>query len=447
MNLEQLKDLERAEFTKRDKELCFIASENYCSEAVLDACGSIFMQKYSEGFPQKRYYEGCEVVDEMEQECIDTVLELFNAKNEYYANVQPHSGSNANMIVYNAILQPDDVVLAPDVASMGHISHSHPKSFISKYHKVYTYGVDENGLLDYDEIERIALEVQPKLIIAGASNYSREIDFKRFAQICNKVKQKKHYLASSLGCSLGNDCYLMADIAHTSILNAHDLLMSPVGYADFITFTTHKCMASARSACILYKKEFHKKICSSTIPAVNGGALQNMVYGKLIGFKEALTEESKEYSKQILLNAKAMANTFKNNGIPIVTGDTENHLFTIDLRNFDITGKQLSSLLAKAGFITNANTVPNDPRSFLETSGVRIGLPAVTKRGLTELDVIVLACDISNIINLYKDGKTPDKNCLNDNLESLAISVEYYSKKYPLKNIYPNRYKYLFGDE
>lgn len=445
MNLEEIKDLEREEFELRHKTLSFIASENYCSENVLEANGSVFMQVYSEGFPQKRYYEGSEIVDKVEQECINACLELFNAKDEYYANVQPNSGNSANFIAYNAILEPDDFVLAPDVASLGHISHSHPKSFISKYHQVYTYGVDENGLLNYDEIERIALNVRPKLIIAGASNYPREIDFKRFAQICDKVKQKNNYLASSLGYSIDNNCYLMADMAHTNIFHAHGLLMSPVGYADIITSSSHKALGSTRSGFIIYKKDLHKAMCTSTIPTSFGGPLNHLTYAKLIGFKEAMTEESKKYSKQVFKNAKIMVETFKKNGIPVITGDTENHLCTIDLTDFNINGKELSQMLhEKCNLTTNANTIPTDT-SFLRPNGVRFGTCAVTKRGLKESQVKRLIQCICDIILLYKNSVV-DKDELTKKLDNLYYSVYEYTQNYPLKDIYPNRYKYLFEE-
>lgn len=424
-----IKELEKQEFIKRDRTLTFIASENYCSEDVLEACGSIYMQPYTEGFAGKRYYEGCEIVDKMEQECINSVLKLFNAEEEYNAQVQVSSGASANFVVYNAVLEPNDIILAPDTASLGHISHGHPKSFIAKYHKVYTYGVNENGLLDYDKIEEIAKNIKPKLIIAGASNYSQEIDYKRFKEIADKV-----------------NALLMADIAHTSIFHAFNLLQSPVGLADFITSTTHKCMGSARSAFILYRKEFHKKICTSTIPTCFGGQLANMTFAKLVGFKECLNNKKLEYAKQVLKNAKIMANTFMKNNIPIVSGSTENHLCTVDLTNFNITGKQLSSMLAKTGFICNANTIPNDKRSFLETSGIRIGTPAVTSRGLKENEIEEIIQYVCDIINLYQKDKLVHEKELQRSLNNLAKCIESYCDKYTLKEFYPKMYKRLFID-
>lgn len=423
MNLEQIKELERQEFILRDKALTFIASENYCSENVLEANGSIFCQVYSEGFPNKRYYEGCEIVDTVEQQCIDACLELFNAKEEYMAQVQCSSGNSANFVAYNAILNPNDVILSPDTASLGHISHGHPKSFIAKYHKVYTYGVDYNGLLDYDEIEKLALQYRPRLIIAGASNYPREINYKRFREIAGKV-----------------GAYLLADIAHTNIFHAHGLLMSPVGYADIITSSSHKALGSTRAGFIIYKKNLHKQMCTSTIPTCFGGPLNHLTYAKLIGFKEAMTDEARQYSKQVFKNAKAMVDTFIQNGIPVITGDTENHLCTIDLSKFGINGKELSELLHKeCDFTTNANTVPTDT-SFLRPSGVRLGCCAVAKRGLNEQEVKDLIQSVCNIIKAY-DTVNLDKEIL-----TLKEKVSKYTEKYPLAKMYPKTAKRLFEE-
>lgn len=416
--MEDISTFERQEFIKRDKELCLIASENYPSEQVLNASGSIFQCKYAEGFPHKRYYEGCEVVDEMEQHCISTCLELFNVQQDYYANAQPNSGASANMIVYNAVLQPNDTVLSMDVKAGGHISHGHPKSFLSKYHNVVTYGVDNNGFLDYDNIEKIALDCKPKLIVCGASNYPRTIDFKRFKEIADKV-----------------GAYLMCDIAHISILVAHGLHPSPVGLADFITFTTHKCMAGPRGGVIIYKKEFDKQIRLSTIPSLFGGPLEQQIYAKLVCFKEQLTPEKRMISYKIFQYAKCMSEIFIEANIPVVTGGTDNHLVTIDLTDFNISGKQLSTILSECGVITNCNTVPNDKRSFLETSGVRIGVPALVTRGLTELDIKILFGKIADLINCFKDEYNLKE--LNEAKDRLTKEVEYLTQKYPLKNIYP----------
>lgn len=412
------KDYEIREFLKRDKELCMIASENYPSQDVLDASGSIFQLKYAEGFPYKRYYQGTEVVDSMEQDCIDTVLKLFNAEEDYLANVQPNSGASANMIVYNAVLEPNDTVLAMDVKAGGHISHSHPKSFLAKYHNVVSYGVDEDGRLDYDKIENLAIVIKPKLIVCGASNYSQEIDFKRFRSIADKVGAK-----------------LMTDIAHISLLVAHGLHQSPIGLADFVTFTTHKCMKGPRGGVILYKSEYDKAIKLSTIPSLFGGSLEHQIYAKLVCFNEALTEKSREYSSQIIKNAKVFENVFKEYKIPIVSGSTENHLMTIDLTDFDISGKKMAELLEECGIITNCNSVPNDKRSFLETSGVRIGTPAITARGLNEDECNSLARSMARLINCFK-GEVSYDNFLKDK-EDLSYIVKKIVESHPLSEIYP----------
>lgn len=413
-----IKDYEIREFLKRDKELCMIASENYPSQDVLDASGSIFQLKYAEGFPYKRYYQGTEVVDSMEQDCIDTVLKLFNAEEDYLANVQPNSGASANMIVYNAVLEPNDTVLAMDVKAGGHISHSHPKSFLAKYHNVVSYGVDEDGRLDYDKIENLAIVIKPKLIVCGASNYSQEIDFKRFRSIADKVGAK-----------------LMTDIAHISLLVAHGLHQSPIGLADFVTFTTHKCMKGPRGGVILYKSEYDKAIKLSTIPSLFGGSLEHQIYAKLVCFNEALTKKSREYSSQIIKNAKVFENVFKEYKIPIVSGSTENHLMTIDLTDFDISGKKMAELLEECGIITNCNSVPNDKRSFLETSGVRIGTPAITARGLNEDECNSLARSMARLINCFK-GEVSYDNFLKDK-EDLSYIVKKIVESHPLSEIYP----------
>ena len=425
----QIKELEKQEFNKRDKELCLIASENYCSEDVLNASGSIFQCKYSEGFPNKRYYQGCEVVDKMESECINACLELFNAKEEYYANVQPNSGASANMIVYNAILKAGDKVLSMDTMAGGHISHGHPKSYLAKYHTVETYGVDDNGLLDYDAIEQQAIKFSPKLIVCGASNYSRIIDFKRFKEIADKV-----------------GAYLMCDIAHISALVAHGLHPSPVGIADFITFTTHKMLAGPRGGVIIYKQDYDKEIKLSTIPSLFGGPLEQQIYAKLVCFKEQLNN-GKTVAKNIIKNAKVMAETFTKYNVPLVSGGTDNHLMTVDLTDYSVTGKQMAEILEECGIIVNCNTVPNDKRSFLETSGIRIGVPAVTTRGLTQQDVKTLTRYISNLINACKEDYESDFDLL-DKFEKAHDNLKWHVfdliMNYPLKDFYPKMYNELF---
>lgn len=414
-------ELEIKEFNKRNSEICLIASENYPSQDVLNASGSIFQCKYAEGFPNKRYYQGCEVVDEMESLCIDKCLKLFNAEFEYNANVQPNSGASANMIVYNAILQPGDRVLAMDTSAGGHISHGHPLSFLAKYFNVKTYGVDNNGYLDYEEIEKIAKEFKPKLIVCGASNYSRIIDFERFAQIRDIVKQD-------------NDCYLMADIAHISLLVAKGLHPSPIGYADFITSTTHKQLAGPRGAFILYKKQFDKDIKRSTIPSLFGGPLEHQIFAKLVCFEENLSDKATENANKIIKYAKIFEEEFKSKGIKLLADGTDNHLMTINLSDYKYSGKEVAEILESAGVIVNCNAIPNDKRSFLETSGIRLGVPAIVTRGFDEEDCRLLAISIASLI------KGLENNQSENTLSFLKYTVRELAKKYSLTNIYD---KYL----
>lgn len=424
--LKTIRDYEIEEFKHLDSTLLLIASENYPSENILRASGSIFQLPYAEGFAGKRYYQGCEVVDKVEQECIDTCLKLFGAEDKYLANVQPNSGASANMIVYNSILDPGDFILAPDVKSGGHISHSHPKSFISKYHNVITYDVTDDGILDYDQIEELATGYLPKLIICGASNYPRKIDFAKFKNIANKI-----------------GAYLMADIAHISLLVAKGLHPSPIGFADFITFTTHKMIKGPRGGVVLYKKEFDKQIRLSTIPGLFGGPLEHQIYAKLVCFNEALQPKAKKYAEQIIKNAETMATVLAIHKIPIVSGKTENHLMTIDLSDYDISGRQLAIELEECGVICNCNTIPNDPRSFMETSGIRIGTPAITARGLDEIDCRYLVQAMAFLINCYRKDKfyesEEEKQAEIKHYKNfLSIAVYRLCERRPLSKIYPD---------
>ena len=411
------KELEIKEFNQLNNSLVLIASENYPSQNVLNASGSIFQLPYCEGFPNKRYYQGCEVVDEMEELCINKCLELFNAKSEYNANVQPNSGASANMIVYNAVLQPGDRVLAMDTSAGGHISHGHPLSFLAKYFNVKTYGVNEDGYLDYDEIEKIAKEFKPKLIICGASNYSRIIDFERFAEIRDMVRQY-------------NNCYLMADIAHISLLVAKGLHPTPVGFADFITSTTHKQLAGPRGAFIIYRKEFDKEIKRSTIPSLFGGPLEHQIFAKLVCFEENLTDKATENAYNIVKYAKIFEEEFKNKGVKLLANGTDNHLMTIDLTDYPYSGKEVAEMLESAGVIVNCNAIPNDKRSFLETSGIRLGVPAIVTRGFNEEDCRLLAISIASFIESLKTDKSENI------LAFLKHTVRELTKKYSLTKIY-----------
>ena len=411
------KNLELKEFEQLNNSIVLIASENYPSQNILNASGSIFQLPYCEGFPNKRYYQGCEVVDEMESLCINKCLELFNAKSEYNANVQPNSGASANMIVYNAILQPGDRVLAMDTSAGGHISHGHPLSFLAKYFNVKTYGVNEDGYLDYDEIEKIAKEFKPKLIICGASNYSRIIDFNKFAEIRDMVRQY-------------NDCYLMADIAHISLLVAKGLHPTPVGFADFITSTTHKQLAGPRGAFIIYRKEFDKEIKRSTIPSLFGGPLEHQIFAKLVCFEENLTDKATENAYNIVKYAKIFEEEFKNKEVKLLANGTDNHLMTIDLTDYPYSGKTVAEMLESAGVIVNCNAIPNDKRSFLETSGIRLGVPAIVTRGFDEEDCRLLAISIASLIESLKTDKPEHL------LAFLKHTVRELTKKYSLTKIY-----------
>lgn len=428
MNIDtNIKELERKEFIKRDKELCLIPSEGFPSEDVLNACGSVFGLKYAEGRSGHRYYCGCEIVDEMESLCEKELLKLFKATKEYKACVQPHSGTQANMIVYGSFLQPNDVILAPDVKeAFGHVSHSSELSFLSKYHKVITYG-SKNGYIDYEQIEKLAKEYKPKLIIAGGSAYSRVINYERIKLIADSVNART-----------------MADIAHISLLVAHNEHPSPIIYNyDYITSTTHKMLNGSRGGVIIYKEQYEKEITRGIIPFCQGGPLENMIYGKLVCFKEMNSEYGKKLAKQIKINAKIMSEVFIQNGIKIVSGGTDNHLMLIDLTNKEITGKELAEIFEECGVITNCNSLPGDKRSFFKTSGVRLGTPFITKRGLTENEVKDLAQGMANIVKLYSECKIPDTQTLKSQKDNLIKIVLNICENHPLRDFYPNRYKYL----
>lgn len=429
MDLKEIKELEKQEFIKRDKELCLIASEGLPPEDVLEAQSSIFSLKYAEGRANKRYYCGCETIDEMEKLGEQKLLQLFNATEDYSATIQPHSGSQANMIVYGAILEPNDVILSMDVSSGSHISHNHPLSFIGKYHQVISYGLDDDGIIDYKQVEELALKHKPKLIIVGCSAYSNKIDYKRFKEIADKV-----------------NAYTMADIAHITSLVVTGLHDNPIKYNyDFITMTTHKMLNCCRGGCVIYKKSFERQITRGIIPFCQGGPLGNMMYAKLVGFNNILEnmDKFKEYTLNIIKNATDMAETFIKNGIPLVSAGTDNHLMLIDLtKGFSISGRQLSKIFEDCGVICNCNTVPNDKRSFLETSGIRLGTQFITARGIKE-ECKVLATYMANIISLYKDNSTPDNQTLEKHKKVLHDYVDLLCEKYPLAKIYPKTAKRL----
>lgn len=356
-----------------------IASENYVSTAVLEAVGSVLTNKYAEGYPSKRYYGGCKYVDQVEALAIERLKKLFGCD---HANVQPHSGANANMAVYLALLNPGDTILGLNLSEGGHLTHGSKANASGKIYNSVSYGVNENGLLDYKQIRKLAKKHKPKLIMAGASAYSRKINFKKFRKIADEV-----------------GAYLVVDIAHIAGLVATGLHPSPVPYADVVTSTTHKTLRGPRGGIIMCKEYLAKKIDSAVFPGLQGGPLEHVIAGKAVAFGEALKPSFKRYQRQILKNAKALSSRLMENGINLVSNGTDNHLMLIDLSKRDITGKDLEKLLEQANISTNKNTVPNEQRSPFITSGLRIGTPAVTTRGMKQKEMIVIADIISDIIN------------------------------------------------
>ena len=389
---------------QRDK-LEMIASENIVSKAVMQAQGSVLTNKYAEGYPGKRYYGGCEYVDVVEQLAIDRAKKLFGAE---YANVQPHSGAQANTAVYFALLQPGDTILGMNLTDGGHLTHGSPVNISGKYFKIIPYGVDkETERIDYDELERLAKEHQPKLIVGGASAYSRVIDFERMAQI-----------AKSVGA------YLMIDMAHIAGLVAAGLHPTPVPYADVVTTTTHKTLRGPRGGLILCRDaEFGKQFNKAIFPGIQGGPLMHVVAAKAVAFKEALSDEFKVYQQQVLDNAKALADELVKKGFRIVSGGTDNHLMLVDLRSKNITGKEAQFLLDEIGITANRNTIPFEPLSPFVTSGIRLGTPALTTRGLKEEDIREVADIIADVIENREDSAV---------IEAAKAKVQAICKKFPL---------------
>ena len=359
------------ELERQRNGLELIASENVVSEAVMLAMGSPLTNKYAEGYPGKRYYGGCQVVDRAEEIAIDRAKRLFGAE---FVNVQPHSGAQANTAVYFALLKPGDTVLGMSLACGGHLTHGSPVNISGMYYNFIPYGVDENGILDYDELERLAREHHPKLIVAGASAYPRIIDFERIAAVAREV-----------------GAYFMVDMAHIAGLVAAGLHPSPVPYADIVTTTTHKTLRGPRGGMILCKEEFGKAINKAIFPGTQGGPLMHVIAAKAVALGEALHPSFKTYQEQIVKNAKTLADGLLAEGFALVSGGTDNHLMLCDLRPFDLTGKEFEHRLDEVGITVNKNAIPNDPQSPFITSGIRIGTPAVTSRGLNEADMQTLA--------------------------------------------------------
>ncbi|MCJ7813962.1 MAG: serine hydroxymethyltransferase [Candidatus Atribacteria bacterium] len=367
-----------------------IASENFVSPEVLEAQGSVLTNKYAEGYPGKKYYGGCKYIDVIENIAIERAKKIFKAE---HANVQPHSGSQANMAVYFSVLEVGDTILAMNLSHGGHLTHGSPVNFSGRFFNIIPYGVDKDtGRIDYNRLRDLALKNKPKLMIAGASAYPREIDFSAFRSIADEVK-----------------AYLMADIAHIAGLIIADLHQSAVPYSHFVTTTTHKTLRGPRGGLILCKEEYGKAIDKTIFPGIQGGPLMHVIAAKAVSFKEAMTPEFREYQKQIVKNAKSLAGELLELGYNLVSGGTDNHLMLVDLRNKGITGKQAEKALEEAGITVNKNTIPFDPQSPMVTSGIRIGTPAVTTRGMKEKDMAVIAEMINRILNDTENQKIKDE--------------------------------------
>ncbi len=372
---------------KRQEEgIELIASENFVSKAVMEAAGSVFTNKYAEGYPERRYYGGCVNADTVEQLAIDRLKKIFGAK---FANVQPHSGSQANMGVYVSLLEAGDKILGMGLSSGGHLTHGYKVNFSGKNYIGIEYGLNpETELLDYDEVKRLAVQEKPKIIVAGASAYSRVIDFKKFREIADEV-----------------GAYLMVDMAHIAGLVAAGEHPNPMEYADIVTSTTHKTMRGPRGGIILTNnEEIAKKIDKAIFPGIQGGPLMHIIAAKAVAFKEALLPEFKEYQKQVVKNAKAMADALVKGGLRIVSGGTDNHLMLVDLRAKGVTGKQAEESLEKAGITCNKNAIPNDPEKPFITSGVRLGTPAITARGMKEDEAVKIAEMIIKVLENVNDA-------------------------------------------
>lgn len=361
------------EVGRQNSHIELIASENFVSKAVMAAMGSPLTNKYAEGYPAKRYYGGCEYVDVVENLAIERAKQIFGCE---YANVQPHSGAQANMAAFFAIMNPGDTFMGMNLAHGGHLTHGSPVNLSGKYFNVVPYGVNDDGFIDYDEVLRIAKECKPKLIVAGASAYARAIDFKRFREIADEV-----------------GAYLMVDMAHIAGLVAAGLHMSPIPYAHVTTTTTHKTLRGPRGGMILSSNEVNEQFNfnKAVFPGIQGGPLMHVIAAKAVCFKECLTEEYKAYQTQIVKNAAALCKALQERGFKIVSDGTDNHLMLVDLQNLDLTGKEVEKLLDSVNITCNKNTVPNDPKSPFVTSGIRLGTPAITSRGVVESDMLLIA--------------------------------------------------------
>lgn len=391
-----------AELGRQRSNIELIASENFVSKAVMAAMGSPLTNKYAEGYPAKRYYGGCEKVDIAENLAIERAKELFGAE---HANVQPHSGAQANMAVFFAVLKPGDTVMGMNLAHGGHLTHGSPVNMSGKQYNIIPYGVKkEDGKIDYEEVRALALEHKPKLIVAGASAYSREIDFKFFSDVAKEV-----------------GAYLMVDMAHIAGLVAAGLHPNPVPYADFVTTTTHKTLRGPRGGLILCKEEHAKLVDKAIFPGIQGGPLMHVIAAKAVCFKEALQPEFKTYAQQVIKNAKVLSDRLLENGFNIVSGGTDNHLMLVDLQPKGITGKEAEKRLDEVGITCNKNAIPFDPEKPFVTSGIRLGTPAVTSRGMVEEDMVEIADIITLVVNDFEANK-----------EEASARVKKLVEKYPL---------------
>ncbi len=401
----QLDDAIEKERQRQEEHIELIASENYTSPRVMEAQGSILTNKYAEGYPQKRYYGGCEFVDVAETLAIERAKELFGAD---YANVQPHSGSQANAAAFMSMILPGDTILGMNLNEGGHLTHGSPVNFSGKLYKSVQYGLDNSGKIDYEEVEQLALEHKPKLLLAGFSAYSRVVDWARFRKIADKI-----------------DAWFMVDMAHVAGLIAAGLYPNPVPHADVVTSTTHKTLAGPRGGIILAKSnpELEKRLNSAVFPGSQGGPLMHIIAGKAVAFKEALNPEFKTYQQRVVDNAKAMVTVLQQRGYQIVSGGTDNHLFLVDLIDKNITGKDADAALGQAYITVNKNTVPNEPRSPFVTSGLRMGTPAVTTRGFGLSEVTTLAGWIADILDDITDEQR---------IKAIRSSVIELTRKFPV---------------
>lgn len=417
MSLEQLQKTDpeifeavKKEFNRQQNNIELIASENFTSLAVMEAQGTVLTNKYAEGLPGKRYYGGCEYVDEAERLAIERAKKLFNAQ---HVNVQPHSGAQANFAVFLAALKPGDTILGMSLDQGGHLTHGSKANVSGKWFKSVLYGVNENGVIDYNELEKIARAEKPQMIIAGASAYSRTIHFDKFRQIADSVS-----------------ALLMVDMAHIAGLVATGLHPSPFPYADFVTTTTHKTLRGPRGGLVFCKEKYAKQIDSAVFPGSQGGPLMHVIAAKAVAFKEALSPDFKNYQRAVIDNAQALAKTLINSGLDIVSGGTDNHLLLVDLRKVNLTGKEAEILLDLAGITCNKNTIPRDPQSPFVTSGIRLGTPAVTTRGMGSKEMQILGETIANILRNPNDDNIKNKT---------KHTVESLCKEFPLYVQYVNK--------